>query len=49
MVGLHSVSGGEVGINAAQQISRRVGGYKYYDMDQAMAAALELPICEASC
>ena len=25
-------------------IGGRLGGYKYYDMDQAMAAALEMPI-----
>ena len=27
-------------------VGGRLGGYKYYDMDQAMAAALELPIDE---
>ena len=30
-------------------VGGRLGGYRYYDMDQAMAAALELPICVASC
>ncbi len=27
-------------------VGGRLGGYKYYDMDQAMAAAQELPIGE---